>query len=75
LKDRIKKWGFDIKNIKTDDMIAIARLRAKRKIQGKESAIRINKRPVKESKIDRFLKRQNISEDDLLSMRSPPNGE
>lgn len=73
LKDRIKKWGFDIKNIKTDDMKAIARLRAKRKTEGKESTFRVNKQPVNERKVDRFLKRHNISENDLLSIRSPEN--
>jgi hypothetical protein len=76
VKDRLKKWGFTMKNVKEDDMLAIARKRLKRKLlDGKESTFRINKQPLKDKNIDRFLKRKNVSDYTLLSMASPLNGE
>jgi chromosome segregation ATPase len=56
-------------------MLEIARIRLKRmKHKAKSSAFYINERPVKEANINRFLKRNNISESSLLSMASPVNG-
>jgi hypothetical protein len=53
-------------------MVQIARARAKRKgLDGKDSAFRVNKKRVAEQKINRYLKRNNISEEDLLSVPSP----
>lgn len=69
------KWGFDVKNVKGDIMIQVARARAKRKRDGgKESVFRVNKNFVTDRKINRYLKRNNVSEEDLLSMENPING-
>ncbi|KAE9371846.1 hypothetical protein N431DRAFT_377881 [Stipitochalara longipes BDJ] len=74
LKSRISKWGFDVKNVKGDIMLQMVRTRVKRKRNaGKNSAFRVNKKPVVERKINRYLKRNNVSEEDLLSMPSPLN--
>ncbi|KIM98663.1 hypothetical protein OIDMADRAFT_181944 [Oidiodendron maius Zn] len=73
-KDRIAKWGFDVKNMKGDSIIAMARARLNRKRhEAKDSAFRVNKKAVDERKIGRYLRRKNISEDMLLSMTSPAN--
>jgi hypothetical protein len=75
LKTRITKWKLDKKYAKRDDMIAIARTRLRRRRdEQKESAFHLNNKPMEEMKIIRFLKRKNISEDVLLSMKSPVNG-
>jgi hypothetical protein len=56
-------------------MLVIARTRLYRKVfQNKGSSFRLNKRPVEEAKINRFLKRKRISNDVLISMTGPPNG-
>jgi len=56
-------------------MLEIARVRLKRaKIQAKASAIYVHENLVQDSKIDRFVKRNNISESALLSMTSPIDG-
>ena len=74
LKTRLAKWGFE-KNVKEDSMVAIARARLNRKIYAnKDSAFRVNKRPVDERNIDRFLKRKRISDEELLLMGTPING-
>lgn len=76
MKDRLRKWNLNTKNVNDDNMREIARIRLKRKVlESKDSAFRVNKQPVKEIKIDRFLKRKNISDYTLLSMASPINGE
>ena len=76
LKNKVKKWGLDTKNIKTGDMIAIARTRAKRKRgEGKDSEFRAYGAPLDEAKIDRFMKRNKLSTDVLLSAPSPVNGQ
>jgi hypothetical protein len=75
LKSRITKWGFDIKNVKGDIMIQMARARAKRKrLEGKDSAFRVNKALVNERKMTRYLTRNEVSEEELLSMASPIDG-
>lgn len=54
----------------------MARARVNRKrYEAKDSAFRVNKKSVDERKINRYLKRNDISEDMLLSMPSPANGE
>ena len=56
-------------------MIQMARTRAKRKkLEGKDSAFRVNKAPVNERKMTRYLTRNEVSEEKLLSMASPING-
>jgi len=75
LKSRLKKWGFDVKNIKHDTMVELARTRAKRhNAENKKSSFRVNKKPVDGHNIDRFLQRKNISEEELLAMTSPVSG-
>jgi hypothetical protein len=56
-------------------MIQMARTRAKRKrLEGKDSAFRVNKAPVDERKMSRYLTRNEVSEEQLLSMASPIDG-
>jgi hypothetical protein len=56
-------------------MIQLARTQAKRKlISGKESAFRVNKKPVKQQKTRRYLKGNNISESELLSVARTCDG-
>ena len=75
-KARITKWGLDVKNMKGNSITAMARARVNRKrYEAKDSAFRVNKKSVDERKINRYLKRNDISEDMLLSMPSPANGE
>jgi hypothetical protein len=72
LKSRLTKWRFDIKNVKGDHMVQIARVRVKRKREDdKDSGFRVDGKPVAERNINRYLKRKNITEEDLLSMPSP----
>jgi hypothetical protein len=75
LKSRLTKWRFDIKNVKGDNMVQIARARVKRKREyNKDSWFRANKKLVPERKINRYLKQNNITEEDLLSMPTPSDG-
>jgi hypothetical protein len=56
-------------------MIRMARTQAKRKrVENKESAFRVNKKPVDEWKISRYVRRNDYSQEDLLSMPSPVDG-
>ena len=58
-----------------NNIIAMCRARVNRKrYEAKDSAFRVSKKPVDERKINRYLKRKDISEDMLLSMPSPVNG-
>jgi len=53
-------------------MIQMARTKLKRKrVDGKDSVFRVNKKPVPERNIKRYLRRNNISEEDLLFVTSP----
>ncbi len=54
--------------------MAGARLNRKR-YEAKGSAFRVKKKSVNERKINRYLKRKDISEEMLLSMPSPVNRE
>ena len=75
-KDRITKWGLDVKNMRGSSILAMGRARVRRKrYEAKDSAFRVNKKSVDEQKINRYLKRKGISEDILLSMPSPVNRE
>jgi hypothetical protein len=66
---------LDVKNLKGDTVLEIARTKAKRTaIDNKKSSFRVNKKPVDDHKIDRFLQRNEIFEDQLLAMASPVNG-
>jgi hypothetical protein len=74
LKSRLTNWGFDVKNLKGDTVIELARTKAKRALENKKSSFRVNRKPVEDRKIDRYLQRNAISEEQLLSMTSPVNG-
>jgi len=75
LKSRIAKWGFDVKNIKGDIMVQMARKRVKRlRDHGKKSVFRVGEQVVPVRKINRYLKRKRISEEELLSLPSPVDG-
>jgi hypothetical protein len=66
---------LDVKNLKGDTVLEIARTKAKRAaIDNKKSSFRVNKKPVDDRKIDRFMQRNEIFEDQLLGMASPVNG-
>ena len=71
LKSRITKWGLDVKNLKGEAIVELARTKAKRRLGNKESSFRVHKKPVDDRKIDRYLKRNDVSEEQLLSMASP----
>jgi LAS superfamily LD-carboxypeptidase LdcB len=55
-------------------MLELTRKKAKRSIEGKKSLFRVNKKPVEDRKINRYLQRNGISEEQLLEMTSPING-
>jgi hypothetical protein len=78
LKSKLTKWDLNVKNLKRDTVLELARMKAKRADVDKKSSFRINKKPVNDHKIhrqiDRFVQRNNISEDQLLSMASPVDG-
>ncbi|KAH8760153.1 hypothetical protein BGZ57DRAFT_905813 [Hyaloscypha finlandica] len=73
LKSRLTKWGFDVKNLKGDTAMELARTKAKRALENKKSSFRVNRKPVDNRRIDRYLQRNAISEEQLLSMTSPVN--
>jgi hypothetical protein len=56
-------------------MVQLARIKAKRKLQNKDSSFRVSKKPVDDQKIDRYIRRHEITEDDLLAMASPERGQ
>jgi hypothetical protein len=57
-------------------MMELARKRAKRhEVENKKSSFRVYKKTVDDRKIDRYLQRKDISQEELLSMASPVNGE
>jgi hypothetical protein len=60
LKSRLPKWGFDTKNVKGDIVLELARTKAKRSIEGKTRLFRVNKKPVEDRKIDRYLQQNDI---------------
>lgn len=56
-------------------MLELASTNGKRyKFVNKESAFRVNKRPVDDKKIERHLQRSGIGEEELLAMASPVDG-
>jgi uncharacterized lipoprotein len=75
LKSRLPKLGFDVKNLKGDTVVELARIKVKRSLENKKTGFRVNKKPVDDRKIERYVQRNDISEEQLLSMASPVNGE
>ncbi|PVH72426.1 hypothetical protein DL98DRAFT_610684 [Cadophora sp. DSE1049] len=73
LKKKLKKWNFNNKNIKAETMMRMARSRANRSLENKRSAFRVNKKPIPDRNIDRFMDRKDICMEDLIDMQSPQN--
>lgn len=75
IKKKIAEWALNIKNVKRDTMIEMWRTSVKRKRwEGKESTFTINGDTVAPRKINRFAKRNKLSEEELLSSESPIDG-
>lgn len=74
MKKRLSKWGFG-KNLNGEVMEQIARTRAKRRrFENKDTSFLVRKKPVRNENIDRYLQRHDISEEKLLEVSSPVNG-
>jgi hypothetical protein len=74
-KKKFQKWGLNVKNVKGDTMTKIVRTSVKRKRwEGKESMFTVKGNLVASQKIDRFTKRNKLSEEGLLSSESPIDG-
>jgi hypothetical protein len=54
-------------------MVQLARARAKRQLENKDSSFRVHKKPVDVRKIDRYVNRNDITDEELLNMPSPIN--
>jgi hypothetical protein len=62
----IAKWGLDTKNIRESDMKFVLAKQKKRKLEeGKDTEFEVNRRPVPARKIQRFLQRKDISQQEL----------
>jgi hypothetical protein len=74
-KRKISQWNLD-KKVKGPEMEFIVHKGKKRKVEeGKETAFLVRKRPVAPAKIERTIKRKNMSENEILSPPSPAAGE
>jgi hypothetical protein len=74
-KDRIEKWGINVKNFKRSEMKAVVRKRQRRKLdENKDSVFRIRGREVESEKIVKFMKRNGISETSNYLPTSPVAG-
>jgi hypothetical protein len=74
-KDQFKRWNFE-KNIKTDEMKAIIRIRKRRRDdEDKDTQFRLRQRPVPQEKIDRFMKRQKTPTAQVISPGPSSSGE
>jgi hypothetical protein len=74
-KDRIEKWGINVKNFKGSEMKAVVRKKQKRKLdEQKESGFRIRGREVGSEKIEKFMKRNGIPENSEYWPTSPAAG-
>lgn len=68
--------GLGCQEPKRRDYDKLARTKTKRKkFDNKDTSFRVHKKTVKDENINRYLKRHNISEEELLAMASPINGE
>lgn len=73
LKTKLKAWNFDVKYVNGKTMVQLARARAKRQLENKDSSFRVHKKPVDVRKIDRYVNRNDITDEELLNMPSPIN--
>jgi hypothetical protein len=48
-------------------VVELARTKAKRNLENKKTAFRVDKKSIGDRKIERYLQRNNISEEQLLS--------
>lgn len=55
-------------------MFEMARTKAKRAVEDKKSSFRVNKKHVDDRRIERFLQKNDVSEEQLLSVASPVDG-
>ena len=67
-KHYIKKWGLR-KNLKESEVKAIVRKRHERTIEGKKTIIAVGARKVSDDEINRFLRRRNLTVDDIITQR------
>lgn len=75
LKKKIAEWKISGKNIRGDTMFEIVRKSVKRKRrEGKESTFSVKGNLVASQKIDRFMKRNKLFEEELVSSESPIDG-
>lgn len=66
-KRRITMWNLD-KNIKDSDMKAMLRVELQRRLyEGKETAFFLHGRPVPSKKLERFVRRKSLSNDQILA--------
>lgn len=59
-------WNLD-KNIKDSEMRVMLCLQLQRSYEGKESEFYLHGRPVPDVKLERYLRRKALSENDILS--------
>lgn len=72
LKSRLEKWGA-VKNIKNAEMKAIVRKQQHRRLvqpEKRDLHFVLRGRHVPQEKIDRFMKREGITDDDLYAPES-----
>jgi hypothetical protein len=67
-KNHVSKWGLDKKN-KSEEMRAILRKKTERSQLGKKSSFTLRGRPVDMVDVERYIKRNHITERDVM-----PNG-
>jgi hypothetical protein len=66
-KRRIALWNLD-KNIKDSDMKVMLRVQLQRRNQeGKETAFYLHGRPVAHQKLERYLRRKALSENEIMA--------
>jgi Clr5 domain len=65
-KQRLKEWGFDRKKVKAAEWRYMLRVTRRRRIEGKESAFRVNGKVIIWSNIRKHLKRKKKTEEEFL---------
>jgi hypothetical protein len=65
-KRRFAKWGLDTKNIRDHDMRLALAKDLKRKRKGKDTEFEINGRLLPRQKMQRFMARKELSEEDVI---------
>jgi hypothetical protein len=65
-KRKFAKWGLDTKNIRDHDMRLVLAKDVKRKREGKDTEFEINGRLLPRQKMQRFMLRKELSEEDVI---------